>query len=141
MSDRDTTSWGSPAAGGAGAPPASSSEITDRASGSTLAGTKGTTELEEKLDRLLALMGDEINVLPDIMLPQEVCVALNLTSNLSTPLMLVARVIDRAAGGRWLEIRLLGPNWEELTRREWRCVFRDPFTGAVFDRPGVFPNV
>jgi hypothetical protein len=99
-------------------------------------------DMDRKLDELLSRMGEEINVHPDTLYPDAPMQVMHLTvtTNLSCPLLARFCVVDRD-GGRYLRLDLRGPNYETVTVREWRAVYRDPLEpGHVVDRPGMDPR-
>jgi hypothetical protein len=94
-------------------------------------------ELKERFDRLLGLLGEEINIHPDTVYPTIRSYALEIGTNSAVLPMVSWEVLDRESG-RWLVLRIRGAEGYELLRREWKCVYRDP-TGLGFpvvDRPG-----
>ena len=95
-------------------------------------------ELKERFDRLIGLLGEEIEIYPDILrvgIPSYQQLAIGNNSAMSFD----ARweVIDRESG-RWLQMRLRDPLGTPILIREWRCVFHPPDGGPVVDRPS-FP--
>ena len=96
-------------------------------------------ELKERFDRLLGLLGEEIEIHPDTITPylpvsyQE----LRISSNASLSFHAQWEVIDRESG-RWLQLRLRDPMGQPILIREWRCVFHPPGGGPVVDHPS-FP--
>lgn len=98
-------------------------------------------DMDAKLDQLISLMGEEVNVSPDFLMPgMETHASLPLTINSSVPLSVRFRVEDHD-GARCIRMTLRGPNYEILMDRTWRAVFRDPIQpGLVIDRPGIDPR-
>jgi hypothetical protein len=94
--------------------------------------------VSEKLDRLLALMGEEVNLHPDFVSPPAgyQVQGVPVTYNCSVPLVAQWWVQDHE-GGRYLHLRLRDGNGMYVIDRAWKCVYRDPMTGAVVDRPGT----
>ena len=97
-------------------------------------------DMDRKLDQLLSLASEEINVHPDIVNPHAppMFQQLPITTNMSVSLYAEWHV-ETNEHGRFLVLKLRGPYYEWLVMRTWRCVWR-PFPGEpgeVADRPGM----
>lgn len=100
-------------------------------------------DMDAKLDQLISLASEELNIHPDILMPGMVhYVVLPLTSNAAVKMEAEFSIQDRE-NGRYLVMRLRDPQGYWIFSRAWRCVWR-PYPGepgAVVDRPGQTPNV
>lgn len=95
-------------------------------------------DMDTKLDVLLDIMREEVNLLPDMVNPNFSIAQFQLnTMNMSIPLPGRLDVID-ADGCRWLRLVLRGPMNDVIINHRWRCVYRDPLSGTTIDKPGHY---
>lgn len=93
-------------------------------------------ELKERFDRLLGLLGDEINLHPDTVYPTMYWESLRVGTNSAVLPSVTWEVLDRESG-RWLILRIRDATGFPILQREWKCVYRDPTgTFPMVDRPG-----
>ena len=91
-------------------------------------------DLNARLDRLIGLLGEEINLHPDSVYPTAISEPLRIGSNMAVLPSVTWQVIDRTSG-RWLMMTLRDMNGYPVLIREWRCVWRSADGSMVIDRP------
>lgn len=94
----------------------------------------------EKLDQIIKLLDcEEINALPDSILPMSYdAVQMKIGTNQSMPFSLRWYTGTSGEGHRTLMIQLMDPFGTPLFYRQFKFVFRDEYTGKVYDKPGQY---
>ena len=91
----------------------------------------------QKLDQLLSLMSEEVNIHPDTLRPGSYTqLGLHLTYNSSLPMYAFYEVVDRI-DGRYLMLQIRDPLGTPVISKQWKAVYREPFTDIVIDRPNT----